>query len=382
MAPPKPSLEMLRALTDENVLRSLMLHQRLTRAEISAHTGISKPTISDSVQRLNELGLVIDTGERTTGRGRVGSYYALAPDTGAALVAGITPRGVTAEAVDARGTVLARSHSGLGHSDGAHQAARALAEAATDLATRTTVPLRIAVVSAADPVDRATGRLVHLPDAPFLVGELDPPTVLAPHVQGAVLVDNDVNWAAQAEHHQGCAVDVADFVYLHLGEGLGCAVVNDGQVRRGHHGLVGEVAHLWTMGPDGTAMPFTEVFAALGLRHPGSTAIDTAALVAELTAGNDRAAQLRVVLARAISGVLTATVALADPRMIVIGGEWGMQPGIAAEVREHFARTPRPVPLVAATISCPDLVGARTRAVEELRSCIVRSAHPARSEDC
>ncbi|MCN9242588.1 ROK family transcriptional regulator [Streptomyces sp. RY43-2] len=381
MAPSKPSLEMLRALTDENVLRSLMDHPRLTRAEISAHTGISKPTISDSVQRLNERGLVVDTGERTTGRGRVGSYYALAPSTGAALVAGITPQGVIAEAVDVRGAVLARSHSGLGHSDGPHQAARALGEAAADLAARTTVALRTAVVSAADPVDRATGRLVHLPDAPFLVGELDPPAVLAPHVRGPVLVDNDVNWAAQAEHHQGCAVDVADFVYLHLGEGLGCAVVNDGKVRRGHHGLAGEIAHLWTVGPDGTAMLFTEVFAALGLRRPGSTAIDTAALVAESTAGADRAARLRTALARAIGGVLAAAVSLADPRMIVIGGEWGAQADIVAEVREHFARTPRPVPVAVATLARPDLVGARTKAVDELRALIVRSARPDRGEE-
>ncbi|MGJ3559356.1 winged helix-turn-helix domain-containing protein [Streptomyces sp. INA 01156] len=37
----KPSLEMLRALTDENVLRALMEEGRLTRAEIAARTGIS-----------------------------------------------------------------------------------------------------------------------------------------------------------------------------------------------------------------------------------------------------------------------------------------------------------------------------------------------------
>ena len=59
---------------------------------------------------------------------------------------------------------------------------------------------RLAVVSAADPVDRATGRLVHLPDAPFLPGELDPVQILAPSVRGPVIVDNDGNWAARAEH--------------------------------------------------------------------------------------------------------------------------------------------------------------------------------------
>ncbi|MFJ9588460.1 ROK family protein [Streptomyces acidicola] len=189
-----------------------------------------------------------------------------------------------------------------------------------------------------------------------------------------MFVDNDVNWAARAEHHQGCAAGVADFVYLHLGEGLGCAVVNDGTVRRGHHGLVGEIAHLWTVGPGGTAMMFTEVFAALGLRRPASTAIDTTTLTARLAADDDEAAQLRAVLARAVGGVLSAAVALADPRMVILGGEWGSQAGIAAAVSEQFARTPRLVPVVAATLTSPELVGARARAVEELRSLIVRSA--------
>ncbi|NEB76793.1 winged helix-turn-helix domain-containing protein, partial [Streptomyces sp. SID14478] len=114
MAPPKPSLEMLRALTDENVLRALMSESRLTRAEISARTGISKPTISDSVQRLSAAGCVEDTGERTTGRGRAGSYYALAPGLGAALVAGVTQHRVTAETVDALGRVQDRDEAELG----------------------------------------------------------------------------------------------------------------------------------------------------------------------------------------------------------------------------------------------------------------------------
>lgn len=374
MAPPKPSLEMLRGLTDENVLRTLMTHPRLTRAEIAAHTGISKPTISDSVQRLTDAGLVADTGERTAGRGRVGTYYALAPDTGTALVAAITPYGVRAEAVDAHGTVREQTHIPLGHSDGPGPAAAALAHVAADLGSRTPGALRIAVVSAADPVDRTTGRLVQLPDAPFLVGELDPPSLLAPHVKGPVLVDNDVNWAARAERDHGCAAGVDDFVYLHLGQGLGCAVVNDGHVRRGHHGLAGEIAHLYTVGPDGTAMHFTDVFAALGLRHARSTAIDTEALIARLTAEGDQAQRLSTVLARAVTGILAAAVSLTDPRMIVIGGEWGTQAAITSAVTEHFGRTPRPVPVTAATLASPDLDGARTRAVEELRSLIVHTA--------
>jgi len=169
-------------------------------------------------------------------------------------------------------------------------------------------------VSAADPVDRATGRMIHLPDAPFLVGELDPVRILAPYVAGPVTVDNDVNWAAQAERDY-LGTGPADFAYLFLGEGLGCAIISDGQVRRGHNGLAGEVAHLVTPGPDGRAAPFIEVFGPLGLRQPGSTAIDGERLIAAVTrAGADGVRPPRHALGQAIGGVLAAIAALTGPR--------------------------------------------------------------------
>ena len=48
-------------------------------------TGLSKPTAAEAIRRLEAAGLVRDTGERTTGRGGVGSYYALADTAGVAL---------------------------------------------------------------------------------------------------------------------------------------------------------------------------------------------------------------------------------------------------------------------------------------------------------
>ena len=116
MEPAKPSLELVRSLTDEYVLRTLMRHRRLTRAELAAETGISKPTAGESVRRLTEAGLVADTGERTAGgrgRGRVGSYYALA-DAGAALVVSIAPEGIVAERVDAYGDTVSRAEQDIG----------------------------------------------------------------------------------------------------------------------------------------------------------------------------------------------------------------------------------------------------------------------------
>jgi predicted NBD/HSP70 family sugar kinase len=357
VAPTKPSLELLRSLSDEHVLRALMEQRRATRAELALATGLSKPTVSESVRRLSEAGAVVDTGDRTTGRGRIGTYYGLPAATGCALVASIAPEGIVAEAIDIYGEVVARADAEVSRAPGAEHVGRTLKRVAGEVARG---PVRLAVVSAADPVDRETGRLVELPDAPFLVGALDAPAVLADIVNGPVTVDNDVNWAARAERGR------RDFVYVYLGEGVGATVVSDGEVRRGHTGLAGEIAHVPTIGPDGMAMPFTDVFAALGLRRPGSTAIDVPAL---LRAVETTAVE---VLSRAVCGVLSAAVSLTDPEVVLVGGSWGRHPAVLEAIAGAFARAPRHVPVEAATVDDePALTGAREAALEQLRDAIV-----------
>src|SRR3954453_19054001 len=161
MAPTKPTLELLRSLSDEHVLSALMTERRATRAEIAAATGLSKPTVSEGVRGPPRAGGGVGTAggtpERPAGRGRIGTYYALAPPTGRALVASIAPEGVTAEAVDIYGDVVARAQAPARRSP---KVAGTLDAVAREIARGL---FRLAMVSAADPVDRATGRLVELP---------------------------------------------------------------------------------------------------------------------------------------------------------------------------------------------------------------------------
>ncbi|GHJ54151.1 hypothetical protein Nm8I071_34580 [Nonomuraea sp. TT08I-71] len=370
----KPSVDLVRSLTDEHVLRALMRHRRLTRAELAVEIGISKPTAGESVRRLTELGLVADTGERTPGgrgRGRVGSYYALAPTVGVALALTIAPEGVVAECVDVYGDTVTRAVRPIDRPARPSQVSSALRAAAAEAGAAGGRPARLAVVGAADPVDRATGRLVQLPDAPFLVGELDPVAVLAPYADGPVVVDNDVNWAALAERDRVGAEQLRDFAYLYLGEGLGCAIVNDGQVRRGGAGLAGEIAHVLTAGPGGRAVRFIELFEELGLRLSGSTAIDTERLL-------DSAAATHQTIGTAVSGVVAAVVALADPQEVVVGGSWG--PALIDSIRAATARMPRQVSVRPARLTSePVLVGVRAEALRRLRSSVTASSRPERT---
>jgi predicted NBD/HSP70 family sugar kinase len=376
----KPSLDLLRSLTDEHVLRALMAEQQLTRAELAGMTGISKPTVSESARRLSAAGLIRDTGARTSGRGRVGSYYGLAEDIGTALVVSIAPEGVVAECLDSHGAVIASGREPLARPAGPQQVDGALRAVAGQVlaAARGHGPVHLGVVSAADPVDRRTGRLVHLPDAPFLVGELSPADVLGPAVEGPILVDNDVNWEARAERAAAPAAGLTDFAYLHLGEGMGCAVVSDGEVRRGFSGIAGEVAHLVTVGPAGRATLLTEVFRELGLRQAGTTAIDVGALLTAFDGHGVVNAQVRAAVGTALSGVLAALVAVCDPEVVILGGEWGGHPAVIDAVRARFRQSPRHVPIRPAAVTGePALSGARSRALGDLRTAIVSLARTA-----
>jgi predicted NBD/HSP70 family sugar kinase len=376
VTPAKPSLDLLRSLTDEHVLRALMEERRLTRAQLAVRTGISKPTVSDSVHRLTAAGLLRDTGERTTGRGRVGSYYALDKGLGSALVMSIAPEGIVAEMIDVYGEVISRGLEHLSRSARPAQVTRGLRAAASRVQTGTGAPSRLAVVSAADPVDRFTGRLVQLPDAPFLLGELSPADALAQLVGGPITVDNDVHWAARAERQAAGPGELDDFAYVYLGEGLGCAIVSDGEVRRGHRGIAGEIAHVVTRGPHGRAIQFTDVFAELHVRHAASTAVDSTALLRRVQAGGGEAQRVRSALAEAICGVLAAVVAFADPQLVVIGGMWGPHPTILESVSREFERLPRHVPVRAAQVTVePSLAGARHQALQDLRAAILGQCH-------
>lgn len=373
MPPAKPSLHLLRSLTDEHVLRALLDERRLTRAELATRTGLSKPTVSESVRRLTEAGLLRDTGERTTGRGRVGSYYAIAEGVGVALAVSIAPEGIVAETIDVYGTVTSRAEEAVARPALPDAVTEALVAVCRRAQAEVPGPTRVAVVSAADPVDRESGRLVSLPDAPFLLGELSPVEALAGLVDGPVLVDNDVNWAARAEREADPSGRLDDFVYLYLGEGVGCAVVSDGEVRRGYGGIAGEIAHIVTTGPGGRAVRFTEVFGELGLRRAGSTAVDVDALLWRVIEPEAGSVELLEALADAVCGLLAAIVALADPEVVVLGGAWGAHPAVCDAVAARFEQVPRRVPVRTARVAVePSLAGARDLAIQKLRAVVVK----------
>ncbi|WP_332758072.1 ROK family transcriptional regulator [Streptomyces sp. MT206] len=239
--PGTPSL--LRAMNDRAALELLLAHGPLSRTRIGHLTGLSKPTASQLLARLEDAGLVVATGTDGGRPGPSAQLYALNPR--AAHVGGldVTPERVLAAVADLTGAVVGSFE--LPYTEGAgavDQVTEALGEAvkAAGLQRSDLHRLVIATPGAFDP---QTGRLryaSHLPGwhSPTLLDEL------AAALPMPVEYENDVNLAAIAEQRLGAARGHEDFVLLWNEEGLGAALVLGGRLHRGWTGGAGEVGFL------------------------------------------------------------------------------------------------------------------------------------------
>lgn len=369
--PERPAMEMLRRLTDRRVFEQLLDADSLTRTEIAARTGISKPTISESVRRLIDADLVVESGRQVGGRGRAGTFCRLRAEYTAALAISVGPDGVVVDTFDLKNRPIAHADQPVpAPIDGAEL--RPIFLAAVDAAVRETAgTVGSCVVSMAGPVDRKTGRLVQSPYSPFLIGEFAPGEILR-DIATVVEVDNDVNWAALAEHEHGNATDLDDFTLAYLGEGIGGAVVIGGSIVRGKRGLAGELAHARTTGPAVRSLTLFECMAAWNLLKPGAEAIDVGR-VRSIVEGRSTADRRRAGdIAGAVAGAINSVVALLDPQGVLIGGPWGCAPGFLDLVADRLGPLAdaelilRPTGLTKA----PYHDGARIRAVATARQAV------------
>lgn len=366
-----PSLDLLRRLSDRAVLDQLLGDARVTRAEIAARTTLSKPTVSESVRRMAATGLVVEAGEQAGGRGRAGTYYRLADDAGAVAVLDASADGVRGSLVDLHGGVVRTTTSTLTVPVESDALREALRRVARRLVSAARGPVRATSVSVADPVDRASGRVVQLPDSPFLVGELDPRQVLQGLDLGAVEIDNDVNWAARAERRNGCASDLGDYLYCYLGAGVGAAVAVDGEVRRGSTGLAGELQQMPVAGPAGPDARLVEHLAAWSLTVPGSTAIDVERIRSVLAGGTATDRRRADALVTALGSVLCAAAALVNPQAVVLGGPWHDAGDLVERLTERLGGAAVPTEVRRAVVEDAPFRGATLDALDRGREALL-----------
>lgn len=320
----------LREATDRALLEETIRQGRTTRAELAAATGYSRPTVSEAVRRLVAAGLLDATGLKETGRrGRVGTFYSLGARAGWVLALEISQAGVHARSTDLAGQPLqenVRPPVGPGDADALADSVRA----AVTQAQGGDGPLRAIGVSIANPVDPATHAVVPLTGTPFPEGVRSPAAMIGDLATAPVLVDNDVNLAALAEHRVGRAAGESSFAYVYVGAGLGVGLYVGDQLIRGAHGLAGEIGYL----PGTATGTLAGDLAAGGFGRTDAPSNDVAAVLALLDSTDARALDR---LAAAVARAIVSVAAVVDPALFVLGGPVGAHPALLPRVRELIA---------------------------------------------
>ncbi|WP_330296438.1 ROK family transcriptional regulator [Streptomyces sp. NBC_00503] len=348
--PGTPSL--LRALNDRAALELLLTHGPLSRTRIGHLTGLSKPTASQLLARLEAAGLVVATGTATGRPGPNAQLYAI--NARAAHVAGldVTPGRILASVADLTGEVIG-SHE-LPYAPGTgpvEQVGRALGEAVKDAGLHLGDIHRV-VIATPGSFDPRTGVLRY---ADHLAGWQSPTLLeeLAAALPMPVEYENDVNLVAVAEQRLGAARGHEDFVLLWNEEGLGAALVLGGRLHRGWTGGAGEVGFLPVpghplvrqvtrvnsggyqelagaqvlpsmaarLGVEAPAAPSGSVHGAVHGAESGAMVAAAAALLAQAAAAPE-GAHLRLLkeYATALATGLASLVAVLDPEIVVLSG--------------------------------------------------------------
>jgi predicted NBD/HSP70 family sugar kinase len=380
--PGTPSL--LRAINDRAALEVLLRRGPLTRPEIGALTGLSKPTASQLLTRLRDAGLVVADGMREGGPGRTAELYRINADAGHVAALEVRRAQIRACVADLTGAVTGRFELPTPGSSGGDAVARArtAVQGAMEAAGLDRVDrVVIGVPGAVDPRTERLGYASHLPGWHI-------PDLLSGLRDGLgvpVAVENDVNLVAMAELAHG-QIESRDFVLLWVSAGIGLAIVLGGTLVRGATGGAGEVGY----------MP---VASAPIIRDPGRAntgglqAVAGAPAVIRLLRehgfrgsradqilrrarrayedGDDRAVTALGELATRLATGLAAIVSVLDPELIVLAGDVplaGGEPLRALLERElHTMTIPHPPLRLSSVDGNPVLAGALHLALGETR---------------
>ncbi|GAA1075647.1 ROK family transcriptional regulator [Nocardiopsis metallicus] len=359
-------------------------------------------TASQLLSRLEERDLVRVVGSRAGGRGPNAALYAVVPESAYVAVLDVSAGRVTATIADITGRIISDVTVDPSASDDpvalVHTAVMRLVETAG-------VPLdkvRACVIGTPGVVDPRTGDIRFSFDLmSWHEGVLE---ALRADLKRSVMLENDVNLAALAEHSEGAATGVDEFVLIWLSAagGVGMSTMIDGRIHRGRSGGAGEIGYLPVPGapmpvdlglsggyeslqdqgdrelPHGfQALVKAKQVVKLAAEH-GITGGDVTEVVAAASASDspESDAFLDAFADRLARGVAAVSVII-DPGLVVLGGDVAKAGGakLAERVQAATARIAPNVTEVAlgSVEGSPVVRGALLHALEHARDEVFSS---------
>jgi predicted NBD/HSP70 family sugar kinase len=224
------------------LLHALRLQGSLSRAELARKTGLTPQAIANIVDDLISTGLVREAGRRKAKRGQPPIEIEIAKDGGYALGIRVDATHFHAAAADLGGNII-ETREGPTPSPAEGEWLDFLGRLYADFAQRFGAErcLGLGLVTPG-PFD-VTWPGVPTPGAVPALQSRAIAEALAEKTGTDVLLENDATAAALGEKLYGEAVNLNDFFYVFIGEGVGGGIVIRGEPYRGNRGNAGEFGH-------------------------------------------------------------------------------------------------------------------------------------------
>ena len=234
------SSEVARDINRDVILELVRAKQPVARVELARSSGLYPSTVSAIVEELIEEGWVVEGGTQRLPRGRRPTLLSLNEDI-VMLAVDVRPEQATIAVVDMNSRLLSQKAIVL-----PSNVERALPELIQALErmremhpTKSFEGVGLAMPGRVDPV---TQQLVLAPNLRWAGHEIG--GVIESALGLKVEMENEANACLIAEVWSGRLDGVSDAVLVAISEGIGTAVLSNGQMITGHGGLAGEFGHV------------------------------------------------------------------------------------------------------------------------------------------
>ncbi|HEY1133555.1 MAG TPA: ROK family transcriptional regulator [Nocardioides sp.] len=310
----------------------------LTRAEVMTLTGLSRSTVNQRIDLLQEAGLLVEREPDVVpgrGRGRPSTSFAFNGEQGVLLVCDIGATALRAAVCDLSGRVLRDVPLTSDVTAGPEVVLAAVDPLFADLLTsvqRSPEDVKGIALSVPGPVDHEQATVV---SPPIMTGwdRFDIRGWFARTYTCPLLLEKDATamaWGEYRTHYP--AADT--LLMLKLGTGVGAGIIAGGRIHRGADGAAGDIGHTQTAGVDGEAAPLCRcgnhgcVEARAGgwamlrdLVDAGRDLSTVDEVVERIRTADPLAVSLARAAGRVLGTALAETVNILNPRVIVVGGQ-------------------------------------------------------------
>jgi predicted NBD/HSP70 family sugar kinase len=343
---PNGSPALMRAINSAEVVRRLRADGPMSRADLVRATGLSKPTVTNVVAHLEELAYIVRVAEDDSGRSNPAPRYEYDAHRGQVLGIDIGADKTLLLLADLAGNVLGSTRfatrSATPH--GPSQVFEQLKVASDELlaASGASPQTLLSVVVGTPGVVSLDGVVTMAPQLEGWEG-LNLRAALEKLYDCPVSVEGEVALSLQAEGWVGVAQGIEDALFVHLGIGVGAAILVGGTIHRGADGGAGEIGLMPYPQPEpGGATRFVPLESLVGggaLQRRGSelavtpegsrllalaggdaSAVDASAVFAAAREGDAAAQSLVDEAIGTLAWGLSCLICALNPRTVVIGG--------------------------------------------------------------